>query len=239
MNSILITGASGGVGRSLALQAARTGYKKIVLTCHSNMEGLQEVKSECQAIADAEYILSGGDIGDINYVQELRNMSGSVDVIINNAAISITGLLIDMTPQEWSHIISTNITSLYNTCHTFVPDMIREKKGRIINVSSVWGLTGASCEVAYSATKGAVNSFTKALAKELAPSNIQVNAVALGIVDTQMNSHLNSEELEAITEEIPAGCIMSADEAATSIMKLLEMPEYFTGEIVKIDGGWQ
>ena len=116
--------------------------------------------------------------------------------------------------------------------------MIWEKKGRILNISSVWGIAGASCEVAYSATKGAVNSFTKALAKELAPSNIQVNAAALGIVDTEMNAHLSEDDKEEIREDIPAGYIMSTEDAANAIMKLLEMPPYFTGEVVKIDGGW-
>ncbi len=239
MKSILITGASRGVGRSLALLSARSGYDKIILTCHKQLEELEKTKNEIEMDGGPECLISCGDISSIEYVESLRELSGPVDVLINNAAISLTGLLMDMTPDEWSHIIGTNVTSLYNTCHTYIPDMIRNKSGKIINISSVWGLRGASCEVAYSATKGAVNSFTMALAKELAPSNIQVNAAALGIVDTDMNSHLTDEDREDICSEIPAGYIMSTDEAAGSIMKLLEMPAYFTGEIVKIDGGWQ
>ncbi len=238
MKSILITGASRGVGRSLALQAARSGYEKITLCCHTNINELEKLKAEISAMSNSECIISCGDISSIEYIESLRKLSGPVNVLINNAAISLTGLLVDMNPEEWSYIIGTNITSLYNTCHTFVPDMIREKKGRILNISSVWGIAGASCEVAYSATKGAVNSFTKALAKELAPSNIQVNAAALGIVDTEMNAHLSEDDKEEIREDIPAGYIMSTEDAANAIMKLLEMPPYFTGEVVKIDGGW-
>ena len=247
MNSILITGASRGIGRSIALAAARTGnYNKIVLNCHRNAALLSQVHDEVNAllnssdhIDDPVCITSVGDISDISYVQSLRKQAGRIDVLINNSAISLTGLLIDMSPEQWNLIVNTNITSLYNTCHTFIPDMISAKKGRIINISSVWGLVGASCEVAYSATKGAVNSFTKALAKELAPSNIQVNALALGIVDTEMNSHLSSEDIADIKEEIPSGYILSPDEAASAVIKLLEMPDYFTGEIVKLDGAWQ
>ena len=187
----------------------------------------------------ARCIASLGDVGDIKYVEKLHETIGDIDVLVNNAAISITGLLTDMEPSEWDKIIKTNITSVYNTCHTFAPGMIRKKEGKILNISSVWGLRGASCEVAYSATKGAVNAFTQAFAKELAPSNVQVNAAALGIVDTEMNSNLSPEDKSYIIEEIPAGYIMTADEAARSIMSLIDMPPYFTGEVVKIDGGWQ
>ena len=116
--------------------------------------------------------------------------------------------------------------------------MVRQKSGRIVNISSVWGLAGASCEAAYSATKGAVNAFTKALAKELAPSGISVNAIAFGAVDTRMNSFLSEEDRAALEEEIPFGRMATADEAALTIVKLLEMPEYLTGEVIKVDGGW-
>ena len=161
-----------------------------------------------------------------------------MELLINNAAVSYVGLLTDMTGEDWDETVSTNLTSVFNTCHAFVPDMVREKEGRIINVSSVWGLVGASCEVAYSATKGAVNAFTKALAKELAPSGIPVNAAAFGVIDTDMNRNLSDEDRSALEEEIPVGRMATPDEAAQLIVKLSEMPEYFTGEVVKFDGGW-
>ena len=239
MDSILITGASGRLGTSLARKAADAGYKKLILTCHTRKDKLQETADMITKTTGADCLISSGDLGDISYVRSIREEYGSVDVLINNAAISYTGLFIDMSPEEWADTISTNITSVFNTCHTFVPDMISKKQGKIINISSIWGLMGASCEVAYSASKGAVNSFSTALARELAPSNIQVNAVAPGIIDTEMNAHLSPEELEEIREDIPAGYIVSADEIADAVIKLLEMPPYFTGEIVKIDGGWK
>ena len=148
------------------------------------------------------------------------------------------GLLTDMTSDDWNETVSTNITSVFNTCHAFIPDMVREKTGRIINISSVWGLVGASCEVAYSAAKGAVNAFTKALAKELAPSGIAVNAAAFGVIDTDMNRHLSEEDRVSLEEEIPVGRMATPEEAAELIVKLSEMPAYFTGEVVKFDGGW-
>ena len=157
---------------------------------------------------------------------------------MNNAAVSYVGLLTDMTPEEWEKTLRVNVTALYNTCHTYVPDMIRAGGGRILNVSSVWGLAGASCEVAYSASKGAVNAFTKALAKELAPSHICVNAIAPGILDTRMNAHLSEKETAEIRDQIPAGYIASPEEAAQAMLRLLEMPEYFNGEIVRFDGCW-
>ena len=144
----------------------------------------------------------------------------------------------DMNPDEWRQTVAVNLDSVYNTCHEVLPYMVKEKRGRIINISSVWGLVGASCEVAYSATKGAVNAFTKALAKELAPSGIRVNAAAFGVIDTDMNRHLSEEDRSQLEEEIPIGRMASPEEAADFIMKLIDMPDYFTGEVVKFDGGW-
>ena len=171
-------------------------------------------------------------------MESLRQRFGPVDTLVNNAAIARFGLLTDTSPEDWDRVMRVNVTSLYNTCHTYVPDMVSAGGGRILNVSSVWGLAGASCEVAYSASKGAVNAFTKALAKELAPSRIRVNAIALGIIDTRMNAHLSENETAEIRDQIPAGYIASPEEAAQAMLRLLEMPEYFNGEIVRFDGCW-
>ena len=135
-------------------------------------------------------------------------------------------------------VIDTNLTSLFYTCRLAVPQMVRRKEGKIINVSSVWGNVGASMEVAYSASKGGVNSFTKALAKELAPSNIQVNGAAFGVIDTDMNACFSREELEALAEEIPAGRMGTAQEAGEIIRWLAGAPAYLTGQIITMDGGW-
>lgn len=240
MERILITGASRGIGREIAISSARTGrFDHIILNCRSSEALLDEVAQAIYEINPSiRCSLSLGDVGDYSYIQELHEQYGDIDVLINNAAISLTGLLIDMTPEEWQSIISTNISSIYNTCHEYLPAMISAKSGQIINISSIWGIAGASCEVAYSATKGAINAFTKALAKEVAPSNIQVNALALGIVDTTMNSHLSKEDINDICEDIPIGRMLRPEEVGDTVTKLLQMPTYLTGEVITIDGGW-
>ena len=239
MSTILITGASHGVGRAFAIACAASGrFSKIILNSGSDKAALEDTARRVSAAGDLVCVHDVGDVSDIAYVRSLRERFGPVDTLVNNAAVSHIGLLTDMTPEEWDRVLRVNVTALYNTCHTYVPDMIRAGGGRILNVSSVWGLAGASCEVAYSASKGAVNAFTKALAKELAPSHIRVNAIAPGIIDTRMNAHLDENETAEIREQIPAGYIASPEEAAQAMLRLLEMPEYFNGEIVRFDGCW-
>ncbi len=239
MSTLLITGASRGVGRALALACARSGqYSKIILNGGSDAAALEETSRLVSSAGDLLCVSSLGDVGNLPYVESLRRQFGPVDVLVNNAAVSWVGLLTDMRPEEWDALLRTNLTSLYNTCHTFVPDMVSAGHGKILNISSVWGISGASCEVAYSASKGAVNSFTRALARELAPSHIQVNALALGIVDTRMNAHLSPEEKAEIVSQIPAGYIASPEEAAEAALRLLAMPEYVSGEVVRADGCW-
>ena len=239
MNTILITGASHGVGKAFAIACAESGrFTKIILNGGSDKAALEDTARRVSAAGDLVCIADIGDVSDLAYVQGLRERFGPVDTLVNNAGISRTGLLTDMSPEEWDRVLRVNVTSLYNTCHTYVPDMVSAGGGRILNVSSVWGLCGASCEVAYSASKGAVNAFTKALAKELAPSHIRVNAIALGIIDTRMNAHLSENETAEICDQIPAGYIASPEDAAQAMLRLLDMPEYFNGEIVRFDGCW-
>ena len=239
MSTILITGASSGIGRAFALACAASGrYSKILLNGGHDRAALEETARRVSAAGDLVCISDLGDVGDLNYVGSLRRRFGPVDTLVNNAAVSRVGLLTDTAPEDWDLVMRTNVTALYNTCRTYVPDMVKAGGGRILNVSSVWGLCGASCEVAYSASKGAVNAFTKALAKELAPSHIRVNAIALGIIDTRMNAHLSENETAEIRDQIPAGYIASPEEAAQAMLRLLEMPEYFNGEIVRFDGCW-
>ena len=239
MSTILITGASHGVGKAFAVACAESGrFTKIILNGGSDKAVLEDTARRVSAAGDLVCIDDIGDVSDLAYVQSLWERFGPVDTLVNNAGISRTGLLTDMPPEEWDRVLQVNVTSLYNTCHTYVPDMVSAGCGQILNVSSVWGLCGASCEVAYSASKGAVNAFTKALAKELAPSHIRVNAIALGIIDTRMNAHLSENETAEIRDQIPAGYIASPEEAAQAMLRLLEMPEYFNGEIVRFDGCW-
>ena len=239
MSTILITGASHGVGKAFAVACAQSGrFSKIILNGGSDTAALEDTARRVSAAGDLVCLADIGDVGDLAYVQSLRERFGPVDTLVNNAGISRIGLLTDMSPEVWDRVLKVNVTSLYNTCHTYVPDMVSAGGGQILNVSSVWGLCGASCEVAYSASKGAVNAFTKALAKELAPSHIRVNAIALGIIGTRMNAHLTETETAEICDQIPAGYIASPEDAAQAMLRLLEMPEYFNGEIVRFDGCW-
>ena len=159
-------------------------------------------------------------------------------MLVNNAGIAHIGLLSDMTPDEWHRIMHTNLDACFYTCKYAIPLMLQNHSGRIINISSVWGNVGASMEVAYSASKGGVNTFTKALAKELAPSNIQVNAIACGAIDTDMNRCFSGEELQYLMDEIPADRLGEPNEVADLALYLAEAPAYLTGQIITIDGGW-
>ena len=183
-----------------------------------------------------------GDMGDMAACEELfeliRKQFGSLDVLVNNAGVSYIGLLQDMSVQDWDRVIHTNLSSVFNCCKLAIPGMVSRKQGKIINISSVWGNVGASSEVAYSATKGAVNAFTKALAKELAPSGIQVNAVACGAIDTEMNQWMDESEFITLVEEIPAGRLGKAEEVADLVYHLGYKNAYLTGQVIGLDGGW-
>lgn len=237
----LITGASRGIGKAIAVEFAKNGYS-LVLNCRHSKELLLELKQNLQTSYGTDILASVGDIGDFCYVsslfQEIKEQFDGVDVVINNAGISHIGLLTDMTPDEWQIIINTNLSSVFYTSKLAIPYMLSKQCGKIINISSVWGNVGASCEVAYSATKGAVNAFTKALAKELAPSHIEVNAIACGCIDTEMNACFSVEERMALEEEIPAGRFGLAEEVAKLAFSLASGHNYLTGQIITLDGGW-
>lgn len=238
--TVLITGSSRGIGKAIAVKFAKKGYH-VIINCAHNEEALLKTKAEIESYQVSCHAFLG-DMGDIASAKELfhqiRKLYGHVDVLVNNAGISYVGLFTDMTPEDWNRVITTNLTSVYNCCSLAVPDMVKNKYGKIINISSVWGKVGASCEVAYSASKGGMNAFTKALAKELAPSNIQVNAVACGAIDTEMNQWLEDTELMNLIEEIPANRLGRAEEVADLVYHLAYKNEYLTGQIIGLDGGW-
>ncbi len=233
----LITGASRGIGEAIAKELARQGFE-LTLTCLNSLDQLKELAGGLEKKYGVSCHIFQGDMGDPEAVDRLFDGLNRLDVLINNAGISHIGLLSDMSVSQWRRVMSTNLDSCFYTCRRAIPLMVHAKQGRIINISSVWGQTGASMEAAYSASKGGVNSLTKALAKELAPSNIQVNAIACGVIDTDMNRCFAPEEMASLIEEIPADRIGRPEEVAALAGQLITAPAYMTGQIITIDGGW-
>lgn len=233
----LITGASRGIGRAIADAYAAAGFQ-LYLTCIRSDRLLASFCTELTQKYGITAFPFCGDMGDFDTVQALFANIPQLDVLVNNAGISHIGLLSDMSVSEWRRLMSANLDACFYTCKFAIPLMLQKKQGRIINISSVWGSAGASMEVAYSASKGAVNSLTKALAKELAPSNIQVNAIACGVIDTDMNRCFSEEEIQALIDEIPADRLGSPQEVAALALQLSNAPAYMTGQVITIDGGF-
>ena len=238
---VLITGASYGIGEAIAYTFAAAGYR-LGICCNRSGERLADVAAQIKAQYQTDVLTYVGDVGDFSFVQEMAKDTlarfGQIDVLINNAGIAHIGLLTDMSVEEWNHLVAVNLSSVFHTCKCIVPSMVQRHQGKIINISSVWGNVGASCEVAYSACKGGINSFTKALGKELAPSNIQVNAIACGCIDTRMNACLEKEDIAQLCEEIPAGRFGRPDEVAALALSLASGNDYLNGQIITLDGGW-
>ena len=240
LRTILITGASSGIGAATAIAFAKPN-NRLILVSRKNREGLKKIEDEGRE-RGAEVLSILADVSDYEacklLVQQAVERFGTIDLLVNDDGVSHIGLFQDMTPDEWQRVMNVNIGSVMNLCHLVIPSMVHRHHGRIINISSVWGNVGASCEAVYSASKGAINSFTKALAKELAPSNIQVNAIAFGAIETPMNAWLSKEEAEALADEIPAGREGTKEEAAQMICMVADAPDYLTGQIITMDGGW-
>ncbi|MDE7017333.1 MAG: SDR family NAD(P)-dependent oxidoreductase [Lachnospiraceae bacterium] len=233
----LVTGASRGIGKAVAEALAIEGYH-LYLTCLHSGDTLIAYAHELSEKYGISCLPFVGDMGNADDVGMLFQRIPDLDVLVNNAGISYVGLLSEMSPEDWRNIMSTNLDSVFYASRLAVPLMLRKHSGKIINISSVWGNVGASMEVAYSASKGGMNSLTKALAKELAPSNIQVNAIACGVIDTDMNCHLSIEEKESLRQEIPCDYICAPSEAAQMVISLLHAPAYLTGQVITLDGGW-
>lgn len=233
----LVTGGSRGIGEAAARVLASEGYD-LFLVCKSSEDKIKKIKRELELAHGICCETAICDVSDPVQVETMMKQAGEIQALINNAAISYVGLLTDMTLEQWHQVIDTNLNALFYICRLAVPRMVRRGEGKIINVSSVWGNVGASMEVAYSTAKGGVNSFTRALAKELAPSGVQVNGIAFGVIDTDMNACFSKEEMEALRAEIPADRIGSAMEAGEMIRQIINAPSYLTGQIITMDGGW-
>ena len=233
----LITGASRGIGKAIAGTLASDGYD-LILTCKNSIGELEKYGASLEEKYGISVCTERVDMSSPSDVRELFEGITDLDVLINNAGISYIGLLQDMTDSEWDDVIGTNLSSAFYTCRSAIPLMLKKHSGRILNISSVWGNVGASLETAYSASKGGLNAFTKALSKELAPSSIAVNAIACGVIDTDMNSAFSDEDMENLKKEIPADRIGSPDEVAGLVSLLLKAPLYMTGQVITLDGGW-
>ncbi len=238
--SVLITGASRGIGKACALAFAQLGYHVFINSCHSkNLLTKLQQQIEHQGGTCTSILADISKSSEVESVfSTITSICDGLDVLVNNAGISYIGLLTDMTDHDWDSIIGTNLSSAFYCSRAAIPYMVSRKSGKIINISSMWGRAGASCEVAYSASKAGLNGLTKALAKELAPSNIQVNAIACGVIDTSMNACFSEEERKMLEDEVPAGRFGLPQEVADLVTDLAENHPYMTGQIIGLDGGF-
>ena len=236
MKTVLITGASRGIGRETARKFHNNGYN-VIINYNKNEKAALELQSMLP-----NSIAIKADVSNETEVKAMIDTAikkfGFIDVVVNNAGIAEQKLFTDITTDEWNNMMGTNLNSVYYVCKYTVPHMIRQKQGKIINVSSMWGVAGASCEVHYSTAKAAVIGFTKALAKELGPSGIQVNAVAPGTIMTDMCGGFDNETIELIKEETPLGRVGTAEDVANSIYFLAsDQADFITGQIISPNGG--
>lgn len=237
--TVVVTGSARGIGKAIAIKFAQSGYT-VVLNTKKSLNALKDTLDEVKKYSPSS-ISYAADISVYDKAEQMfehiEKTVGKVDVLVNNAGVSVIGLFDAMKPAEWQELMRNNVDSVFNCTHLVLPQMLHRHSGRIINISSMWGISGASCEVAYSASKGAVNAFTKALAREVGPSGIYVNAIACGAMETQMNSFMSEEEHNAFAEEIPLCRFGRPDEAASLALYLAEENSYITGQIISLDGG--
>lgn len=236
---ILVTGGSRGIGASMVKLLALDGYK-VILNYNKSEDCAKRIKEELEE-ENVNIDIIKADVtkkSEISYmVDKIIENYGRIDVLINNAGISQEKVFLDLSDEDWQNIIEANLNSTYYCTKKVLPYMLKNKEGCIINISSIWGVTGGSCEVGYSTTKAAINGFTKALAKEMGPSNIRINCIAPGIIDTDMNKNLNKEDIEKIKEEIPLNRIGKTEDIAKCAKWLIE-DDYTTGQIINVNGGW-
>ena len=239
MKTIIITGGSRGIGKCMAENFAKDGYN-VVLNYNKSEKQAKQIKQNLKE-EGFEIEIFKADISKRNEVKKLIEFTikkfGNIDVLINNAGIARLHLFTDVTEEEWDEIMNTNLKSAFFTTQEVLPNMIHNKSGCIINISSVWGLVGASCEAVYASSKAGLNGLTKSLAKELGPSKIRVNGIAPGIIDTEMNSNLDEKIKDELKTEIPLGKIGNPIDIYRCAKWLVE-DEYTTGQIISPNGGW-
>lgn len=239
MNTAIVTGGAKGIGNAIVKELANMGIN-VVANYNTSEKQAKQLQEELKN-KGLNIEIFKADISKKEEVKKLveytKNIYGDIDILVNNAGIDLWKMFIDTTEKEWNNILQTNLTSAYYTTQEVLKDMIKNKKGCIINISSIWGITGASCEVAYSVTKAALDGLTKSLAKELAPSNIRVNSIAPGAIITDMNKNYSKEEIEEINKQIPMGRFGKPEEIAQCINWLVK-DTYTTGQVISPNGGW-
>lgn len=242
MNKVaLITGASKGIGAATAIMFAQNGYDVIINYCSSAESAILLEKSlKENGFSALSYMADVSKSNDVKrMVNDVIERYGKIDVLINNAGVAQQKLFTDITDEDWERMVSINLTGTFNCCRAVIPHMVSRKSGSIINTSSIWGMTGASCEVHYSAVKAGIIGMTKALAKELGPSGIRVNCVAPGVINTRMNANLSVSDLEGLADETPLGRLGTTNEvASTSLFLASNAAEFITGQVISPNGGF-
>ncbi len=239
--TVIITGASKGIGAAMAILFARKGYNVVI----GYNDSYQLAKMLSSSLSSQGYNVVPIKVNVANkletdiLIKEAVYKFGSVDVLINNAGVAFNGLITDTEEFDFDKIFDVDLKGVFNCCKSVTPVMVNQKSGKIINISSMWGQVGASCEVAYSAAKAGVIGLTKALAKELAPSGITVNCIAPGLIDTSMNSNISVEDLNAFVEDVPLGRMGTAEDIAeTALFLASEGADYITGQVLGVNGGY-
>lgn len=234
MKNALITGAGKGIGKECVYKFSKMGYR-VFLNYNTSKEEAEKISGETGAVIIKADISKSDEVR--NMADFIHNNYGKIDVLINNAGIAQQKMFTDITEKDWDNIFDTNIKGMFLVTKAFINDMISKKSGSIVNISSMWGITGGSCEVHYSASKAAVIGFTKALAKEMGPSGICVNCVAPGVINTDMNKNLTKDDYDMLCEETPLGRIGDAKEVAETIAFLADSSTFITGQVINVDGG--
>ena len=237
-NTVFVTGSSRGIGLAIAQKFLSLGYR-VALNGKSDKAQLDKVLKELDSNTTMGIL---ADMSDYNQAtqafKQIKEHFGTIDILVNNAGAAHFGLFTDMTPLQWDDIMRNNFNTVLNCTHLAAPDMVAAKSGVIINISSVWGNTGASCEAVYAAAKGAVHSFTKSMAQELGPSGVRVCAIACGAIKTRMNDRLSVEEVENFTDKVPLLRFGTPQEVADLTCFLASSEaSYLTGQVIGLDGG--
>ena len=239
MKTVIVTGGSRGIGEAIVKELARSGYQ-VVLNYHQSEEKAKQIQNELQKENGCVEIFKA-DVSKREEVKKLVDFAkqkfNKIDVLVNNAGIDQIKPFMDLTDEDWNQMLQVNLNSVFYCTQEVLENMIHHQSGCIINISSIWGITGASCEVHYSTAKAGVDGMTKALAKELGPSHIRVNSIAPGMIVTDMNQQFQENEIEAIKKEIPLERLGRPEEIAKCVKWLVE-DTYTTGQIISPNGGW-